>query len=67
VQGDGRTEEEIRGEIATEREQLATALADLREGISAKRKLAVLVLAGLGALLALVVAVKVIRFSRGRS
>lgn len=67
MQGDGRTEEEIRGEIATEREQLATALADLREGISAKRKLAVLVLAGLGALLALVVAVKVIRFSRGRS
>ncbi len=67
MQGDGRTEEEIRSEIATEREQLATALADLREGISAKRKLAVLVLAGLGALLALVVAVKVIRFSRGRS
>ncbi len=67
MQGDGRTEEEIRSEIATEREQLATALADLREGVSAKRNLAVLVLAGLGALLALVVAVKVIRFSRGRS
>ena len=67
MQGDGRTEEEIRSEIATEREQLATALADLREGISAKRKLAVLVLAALGALLALAVAAKVIRFSRGRS
>jgi hypothetical protein len=66
VQGDGRTEEEIRREIATEREQLAGALADLREGISAKRSLAILVLAGLGAVLALVVAFKVIRFSRAR-
>ena len=66
MQGDSRTEEEIRRQIATEREQLASALADLREGISAKRSLAVLVLAGLAGLLALVVAVKVIRFSRGR-
>lgn len=66
MQGERRTEEEIRRDIATEREQLANALADLREGISAKRSLAVLVLAGLAGLLALVVAVKVIRFSRGR-
>jgi hypothetical protein len=65
VEGDRRTEEEIRREIATEREQLASALADLRQGITAKRRLAVLALAALAAMLAVVVAVKVIRFSRG--
>lgn len=37
---DGRTEEEIRREIASEREQLAEALADLRVGLGAKRRVA---------------------------
>lgn len=33
-----RTEEEIRREIAAEREQLAAALGDLRAGVEAKRR-----------------------------
>ena len=65
MQGDRRTEEEIRNEIATERQQLADALADLRKGIGAKRRPAVIALAGLAALLVVAVAVKVLRFSRG--
>ena len=51
MQGDRRTEEEIRSEIATERQQLADALADLRKGVAAKRRPAVLALTGLAALL----------------
>ena len=65
MQGDSRTEEEIRREIATERQHLTDALADLREGIAAKRRPAGLALTGLAALLAVGVAVKVLRFSRG--
>ncbi len=65
MQGDRRTEEEIRREIATEREQLAAALADLRESVAAKRRLAVLVLAGLAAVLAVAVAARMLRFFRG--
>lgn len=38
-----RTDQQIRLEIATEREQLASALADLRAGIDEKRKLAAVV------------------------
>jgi hypothetical protein len=64
VQGDRRTEEEIRRDIATERQHLTDALADLREGVAAKRRPAGLALAGLAALLAVAVAVKVLRFLR---
>ena len=49
MQGDPRTEEEIRSEIATERQQLADALADLRKSVAAKRRPAVFALAGLAA------------------
>lgn len=35
-----RTEEDIRREIAGEREQLVSAIADLRQGVAAKRKAA---------------------------
>jgi hypothetical protein len=65
VQDEGRTEEEIRRELAAERQQLADALADLREGIAAKRRPAVLALAGLAAVLAVAVSVRVLRFARG--
>jgi hypothetical protein len=65
VQDERRTEEEIRRELAAERQQLADALTDLREGIAAKRKPAVLALAGLAAVLAVAVAVRVVRFARG--
>ena len=65
MQVDRRTEEEIRSEIATERQQLADALADLRKGIAAKRRPAVLALAGLAVALAVAVAVRVLRFTRG--
>jgi hypothetical protein len=40
VQDERRTESEIRAEIAAEREQLTTALADLRNGFDERRKLA---------------------------
>jgi hypothetical protein len=65
VQDERRTEEEIRHELAAERQQLADALADLREGIAAKRRPAVLALAVLAAVLAVAVAVRVLRFARG--
>ena len=38
---DPRTDEQIRSDIATEREQLVLALGDLRNGVRAKRRLAV--------------------------
>ena len=65
MQGERRTEEEIRRELAAERQELADALADLREGIAAKRRPAVLAFAGLAAVLTVAVAVRVLRFSRG--
>lgn len=65
MQDERRTEEEIRRELAAERQQLADALADLREGIAAKRRPAVLALSGLAAGLAVAVAVRVLRFARG--
>ncbi len=36
--GERRSEQEIRREIAAEREQLADALAELRKGIDGKRR-----------------------------
>jgi hypothetical protein len=65
VPSDHRTEEEIRREITTEREQLADALADLREGIDAKRRPAVVVGGVLAAALAAAVAIKVVRRLKG--
>jgi hypothetical protein len=56
ARGDSRTEEEIRREIAVERDRLATALADLRAGVEAKRRPA----AALGAALALGVSAMVV-------
>jgi hypothetical protein len=53
VPGEHRTEEQIRGEIASEREQLAASIDDLRAGIRAKRGMAKLVAAGLAAIAAL--------------
>lgn len=50
---EGRTEAEIRAEIAAEREQLAGALADLRADVAAKRKPALVVSGALAALVAL--------------
>jgi hypothetical protein len=40
VPAEQRTDEQILREIAAEREQLATALADLRAGVYEKRRLA---------------------------
>ncbi len=58
---DRRTDEEIRREIASEREQLADSLADLRKAIDDKRALATVVGGALAAGLASTVAVKVLR------
>ncbi len=63
--GDRRSEEEIRREIAAEREQLADALADLREGIDGKRRLATVVGGALAAGLGAVVAAKLVRRLKG--
>jgi hypothetical protein len=61
VPDDRRTEQAIRGEIAVEREQLASALADLREGIESKRRPAAIIGGALAAGLAALATVKVIR------
>jgi len=65
VQAERRTIEEIRGEIASEREQLEHALVDLRRGIDRKRKPAVALGSLLAAGLATALAVKVARRIRG--
>lgn len=59
--GNRRGEEEIRREIATERDDLADALADLRGGIYAKRRLAAVVGGALAAGLTALGVVKVAR------
>ena len=56
-----RTDEEIRREIATEREQLGDALADLRAGIDGKRRLAAIVGSALATGIAATAAVKLVR------
>ena len=55
--GERRSEEEIRHEIAAERDRLAEALAELRGGIDEKRRLA----AFLGLVLAFALVVTVAR------
>ncbi len=64
--GDRRTVEEIRREITTEREQLVDALADLREGIHAKSRLAAVVGAALAVGLAAAAVVTVVRRLKGK-
>jgi uncharacterized protein YoxC len=61
VPAEGRTEEQIRGEITTERDQLVSAIADLREDINAQRKTAEIVGAAVATALAAVAALKTIR------
>lgn len=56
-----RTDEQIRGEISTEREQLASAIADLREDIDAQRRTAEIAGAAVATALAAVAAFRVIR------
>jgi hypothetical protein len=60
VPGEGRTEEEIRREITTEREQLVGALAELREDINAKRRPAAIVGGAVAAGVVTIAVVKVV-------
>lgn len=56
-----RTEEQIRRDLAAERERLTGALADLRAGIDAKRRPVALAGAALAAGVAAAAAVRVVR------
>lgn len=59
---DRRGEAEIRRDLATEREQLSAALADLRRGVAAKRRL----MAVAGGTLAAAVAARALRRVAGK-
>jgi hypothetical protein len=61
VPAERRTDEQIRGEIATEREQLVAAIGDLREGVAAKKKIAVAAGAAAGAGVAAAAIVSIVR------
>ena len=63
--GERRTQEEILTEIRAEREGLADALADLRQGVAAKRNTAAVVGGMITAGLTAVIAVKIARRLRG--
>jgi len=65
VQGERRTEEDIRREITSEREQLVDALADLRAAVDAKRRPAAILGGAVAAALTAAVVVKVVRRVRG--
>ena len=56
-----RTDAHIRGEIASEREQLASALGDLRTAVEGKRKM---MMAGAGALATAVAARTALKVAR---
>lgn len=60
-----RTDEQIRSEIAAEREQLAAALDDLRAGVRSKRRLATLAASLVAALFAVLASLRVRRRLRG--
>ncbi|HXV32435.1 MAG TPA: hypothetical protein VD769_00390 [Gaiellaceae bacterium] len=60
---DRRSAEDIRRELATEREQLADALAGLREDVNSARRIPMIV--G-GALLAGLAAFAAVKLARGR-
>ncbi|HEU0246179.1 MAG TPA: hypothetical protein VFR38_03765 [Gaiellaceae bacterium] len=61
-----RTDEHIRTEISAERERLVDALADLRESIEKKRKLAAVTGALIAGGIAAGTSVKAIRRLRGK-
>jgi hypothetical protein len=61
VPSDRRTEDEIRRDITSEREQLVGALGDLREGVDAKRRTAATVGGALGAMFFTAMAFKILR------
>jgi hypothetical protein len=66
VPGEGRTAEEIRREIVSEREQLATALDDLRRSLHERRRSAGAVGTAAAVGLAVAAATRVARrFRRG--
>jgi hypothetical protein len=67
VPAERRTEAQLRGKITTEREQLVSAIADLREGLDAQRKTAEIVGAVVATGLAAITAVKVIHKLRRMS
>ena len=56
---EGRTDEQIRSEIARERAELVAALADLRAGVDRKRRAAAAVAGSLALAAAALTAVKV--------
>ena len=56
-----RSDEVIRGELASEREQLATALGDLRAGVKGKRRVAAAVAGTLATAIAARTVFKVVR------
>ena len=60
-----RSDEQIRSEIATEREALADSLDDLRASIAEKKKLAAVSAAAIGAGVAAAAVVSIVR-RRGR-
>lgn len=62
---DRRSEEEIRREIADERDELARALADMREGIESKRRIVSLVAAAIAVGLTAVAAVRLAQRVKG--
>ena len=56
-----RTDQQIRSEISAEREQLVEALADLREGVRAKRNLAAAAVALTSIALATAASIRLVR------
>jgi len=65
VPGETRAVEDIRAEIAIEREQLEQALGDLRASAEAKRRPATFFVGALAATLAALMTAKVVRRLRG--
>jgi hypothetical protein len=60
-----RTDEQIRGEIAAERDELIAAVGDLRAGVAGKRRAATAVAGVLAAAAAALTAVKLGRRLKG--
>jgi hypothetical protein len=65
VAAERRTDEQIRGEIAAERNELVDALGELRAGVAGKRRAATAVAGVLAAAVATLTAVKLGRRLRG--
>jgi hypothetical protein len=65
VTAEKRTDEQIRGEIAAERDGLVEAVTDLRAGVASKRRAATAVVGALAAAAATLTAVKLGRRLRG--